>query len=56
MEDSMEIWSACLLCRWPTYIGVKGRTLGKTYEKRTRFLCSWLLAFVCLSMTVAADC
>jgi hypothetical protein len=45
MEDSMEIWSACLLCRWPTYIGEKGRTLGKTYGKHTRFLCFWLLAF-----------
>jgi len=29
-KDSMEGWSASLPL-WPTYIGEKGRTLGKIY-------------------------
>jgi hypothetical protein len=33
----MERWSASTL--WPSYIGEKGRTLGKTYEIKAR--CYW---------------
>jgi hypothetical protein len=33
----MERWSATAL--WPTYIGEKGRTLGKTYGIEVR--CYW---------------
>jgi len=33
----MERWSVSAF--WPTYIGEKGRTLGKTYGIRAR--CDW---------------
>jgi len=35
MEDSIEKWSAL----WCTYVGEKGRTLGKTYGIKAR--CCW---------------
>jgi hypothetical protein len=37
IEDSMERWRCLPL--WPTYIGEKGRTLGKTYRIKMR--CYW---------------